>query len=248
MRRNVFITLQYDGTRYSGWQRQGNTGNTVENKLNACLNIMTMNNQNIEVQGSGRTDAGVHAMGQTANFHIDTERTPEDIMNYMNMYLPEDIKILDARYADDRFHARFNAVGKTYLYRIDNSKKPDIFTRKYCWSNGESLNMDRMKDIASAFIGKHDYISYSDIKNSKKSTIRTINYIDIFTENGIINIEFDGDGFLYHMVRKITAAIVESGAGRMSADDAVRIMDERNRQAFKQIAPAKGLMLMEVRY
>lgn len=248
MEKNIFITLQYDGTRYSGWQRQGNTDNTIEHKLNACLSAMTGDGQAIEIQGSGRTDAGVHAMGQTANFHIDTDKSPEEIMCYMNTYLPEDIKVLSACYAEQRFHARLNAVGKTYLYRIDNSAKPDVFTKRYCWANSERLDTDCMRELAEVFLGKHDFMSFSDMKSNKKSTVRTVSNIRIFKENDIISIEFNGDGFLYHMVRKMTAAIVEAGAGRMTAQDAVFIMNKKDRQAFKGLAPARGLMLMKVLY
>lgn len=248
MKRNICVTLQYDGTGYSGWQRQGNTGNTIENKLATCLNRMTDNKQNIEVHGSGRTDAGVHAMGQTANFHIDSEKTPDEIMGYLNQYLPEDIRILSASYVDDRFHARLSATGKTYLYRIDNSEKADVFMRKYSYHHAEKLDIVLMREVAEAFVGKHDFMSFSDMKNAKKSTIRMINSVDITRECGIINIEFDGNGFLYHMVRKMTAALIEAGAGRMNVDDMLGVMEQRNRQAFKLIAPAKGLTLKEVRY
>lgn len=248
MRKNIFITLQYDGTRYSGWQRQGNTDNTIEHKLNTCLRAMAGDGQNIEIYGSGRTDAGVHAMGQAANFHIDTDKTPEEILCYMNTYLPEDIKILSSDYADERFHARLNAIGKTYLYRIDNAAKPDVFMRKYCWSNSEKLDVDSMRELAGVFVGKHDFMSFSDMKSNKKSTVRTVRSIDIFKKNDIINIEFNGDGFLYHMVRKMTAAIVEAGAGRMTVKDITVIMNKKDRQAFKGLAPAKGLALMEVLY
>lgn len=248
MKRNICVTLQYDGTGYSGWQRQGNTGNTIENKLTVCLNRMTDNRQNIEVHGSGRTDAGVHAMGQTANFHIDSDNTPEEIMDYMNRYLPEDIRILKAEYVDERFHARLSALGKTYLYRIDNADKADVFTRKYSWHCADYLDIEVMRELAVIFTGTHDFMSFSDVKNDKKSTVRTINNIAITQEQHIINIEFDGDGFLYHMVRKITAALIEAGMGRVTAKELLYIMEQCDRQAFKRIAPAKGLTLKEVRY
>ncbi len=246
MDKNILIALQYDGTRYSGWQRQGNTSNTIEEKITSVLKIL-FPKQDIEIHGSGRTDAGVHALEQTANFHVDTNKTPLEIMDYLNKYLPEDINIISAKDVDKRFHARLSAKSKEYIYRIDTSVKPDVFTRKYTWHNPIYLDITNMKEATEIFIGKHDFASFSDMKG-KKSTERTIFDITINQNNNVIEIIFHGDGFLYHMVRKITAALVLIGKDEMSYEQLTTILDEKDRKAFTQLAPAKGLALKKVYY
>lgn len=248
MRKNICIHIQYDGTAYSGWQRQGNTKNTIENKISVCLSRILNSDNLIEIHGSGRTDAGVHAYCQVANFHIDTDMTPGIIMDYLNKYLPEDIRIIKAFYVDERFHSRLSAVRKKYIYRIDNSKKADVFMRKYAHHISDVLDVDKMKESAKLLVGTHDFMSFSDMKNSKKSTVRTIYDIDIKCNNNNIFIEYEGNGFLYHMVRKLTAAIIEIGLGNMTSEDISVIFEKKDRHAFKLLAPAKGLMLMSVGY
>ena len=248
MEKNYCVKIQYDGTKYSGWQRQGNTDNTIENKISMVLTAMVEKDSLVEVHGSGRTDAGVHAFGQVANFHIDTDMNCREICSYMNKYLPDDIRILETKEVTDRFHARLNAKQKTYLYRIDNNIKADVFLRKYTWWNPDEINMDRMFKLREIFLGEHDFISFSDVKNNKKSTVRTIYDIKIHKTDGIINIEFTGNGFLYHMVRKLTAAFVEVGLGKCLVEDMQEILSMQDRQAFKSIAPAKGLTLVGVMY
>ena len=135
MIKNYKIVLQYDGSRYDGWQKQGNTGNTIQGKLEGIL--LKLTGRPVEVHGSGRTDAGVHALAQTANFHADTGMTEDQIRAYFNQYLPEDIAVLSVEKVQDKFHSRLNAVQKTYLYRIEMGPKKDVFERKYCY--GKSL-------------------------------------------------------------------------------------------------------------
>lgn len=247
MKRNYLIKVQYDGTAYSGWQRQDNTNNTIEEKLTKCLCIMTKEQQ-IEIHGSGRTDAGVHANGQYANVHLDTYYSVGEIKAYLNRYLPEDICVLDVCIVDDRFHARLSAVGKKYVYTIDNNAKANVFLRKYAWNIKENLDVDKMRKAAAAFVGQKDFATFSDMKSKKKSTIRTVNSIEVYSNDGIIKIEFVGNGFLYHMVRKMTVAIVSAGMNRLDIEDINRLLDEKNRQGYKEIAPAKGLSLFEVYY
>lgn len=247
MKRNICIILQYDGTRYSGWQRQGNTDNTIEGKLQNILCSMT-DGQNIEIHGSGRTDAGVHAVGQVANFHIDTDMTDEEVKAYFNKFLPSDIKVLTVNTVNDRFHSRLNAKEKTYIYRIDNSDKADVFMGRYTWWYNRKLDIELMRKVADVFIGEHDFMSFSDMKNNKKSTVRTIYNIKITQKDDIISIEYTGNGFLYHMVRKLSAALVEVGSNNISIQQIIDILEKKDRQAFKLLAPAKGLTLMEVRY
>ncbi len=246
--KNIFITIQYDGSRYSGWQRQGNTDNTIENKISSVLKVMLGNDDDIEIHGSGRTDAGVHALAQTANFKICTDKTPDEIMTYLNKYLPEDIKVTCAKEVEMRFHARLCAVGKTYIYNIDNSSKANVFLRKYTEHIEKPLNLDKMKQASKLFVGTHDFFGFCDMKSKKKSSVRTINCINFSVNNQIISIEFDGNGFLYHMVRRICAALIEIGLENMEIEDLYEYFTENNSRKFEFLAPAKGLTLKEVRY
>lgn len=244
--KNYLLCIEYDGSKYSGWQRQGNTDNTIESKIGECLRLMC-GCEEIELHGSGRTDAGVHAKGQMANVKLDTYYEPEDIKGYLNRYLPSDIRVLSVKEVDDRFHARLNAVGKTYVYTIDNGDKANVFYRKYSWHIEEKLDVNKMQEIACFLMGKHDFRSFSDMK-TKKSSVRTIESINISQESDIINIEFTADGFLYHMVRKLTGALVEAGAGRLTVGEIQEILEKKDKQAFKIMAPANGLCLRDVKY
>ncbi len=246
VKKNIAVTVQYDGTKYKGWQRQSTTGDTIQGKLEAILFKMT--GQEIEVDGSGRTDAGVHAAGQQANFHIDTQMTPEEIMDYMNMYLPKDIGIVSAREASPRFHSRLNAIKKTYCYRIHTGKVPCIFGARYRWIKGGELDIEAMRAAASNMLGKHDFKSFTDLKKSKKSTVRTIDSIDIEENCGDISITITGDSFLYHMVRIISGTLCAAGEGKISPDDITKIIEAKDRQTAGPLAPAEGLMLMKVYY
>lgn len=248
MIRNILLKIQYDGTKYSGWQRQGNTSNTIETKISSCLGIFLGLNE-VEIHGSGRTDAGVHAKGQYASFKVDSDVSVDNVVEYLNKYLPEDIKIVSGIEVPERFHARLSAKSKKYVYTIDNNAKADVFLRKYAWGiNEKKLDIDKMIETTKALVGEHDFITFSDMKSNKKSTVRFIEAINIFEIDGIIKIEFIGNGFLYHMVRKLTAALVLSGEGRISAKDIEKLLDEKNRQAFKELAPSKGLCLEDVYY
>lgn len=247
MIKNILLCIEYDGTRYSGWQRQGNTDNTIESKIEACIKLMCGLSETVEIHGSGRTDGGVHARGQIANVKLDTDMSLEDIRLYLNRYLPEDIRIIYVKYADDRFHARLSAKGKRYSYTLDMGDKPQVFLRRYSWHVDDNLDVDRMNEGIKLLLGKRDFRSLSDMK-TKKSSVRTISDINIIKQSNILTIEYIGDGFLYHMVRKITALLVEVGAGRIEPSSITDILDKKDRQAFKLLAPAKGLCLEEVFY
>lgn len=172
---NYKITVSYDGTRYNGWQRQGNTKNTIQEKFENVLSVMC--GRNTEIFASGRTDAGVHAAGQVANFKCDTEMTEREIMDYLNHYLPEDIAVLSVEMTDDRFHSRLNAISKTYEYALC-SGKPDVFIRKYVCRVEKAPDIALMRSAAERLIGTHDFMGFSSVKKAKKSTIRTINSIE----------------------------------------------------------------------
>ncbi len=252
--RNFRILLQYEGTRYQGWQRQESTENTIQGKLEALLTKMT--GSPVEVQGAGRTDAGVHALGQTANFRADTQMTPEQIRSYINRYLPEDIAVLSVEEAGERFHSRLNAKGKTYCYQIINGRVPSVFDRRYAWQVEEPLDISSMKKAAQILVGTHDFQSFTSAKKGKKATVRTIDSIDFqVTENTQagagerkIKITYSGNGFLYHMVRILTGTLVEVGTGQIRVEQMKDIMTACDRKKSGMLAPAKGLTLVEVRY
>ena len=247
MDKNYLLCMEYDGTRYSGWQRQGNTENTIEHRITQCLKTMCNYSCDVELHGSGRTDAGVHARGQVANVKLGTSLKPVEIKDYLNKYLPEDIRILSVLVVDDRFHARLSAKSKTYSYTIDVGDKANVFLRKYSWHVESKLDVESMREAAELLLGEKDFRSLSDMK-TKKSSVRTINTINIYEKSDIITIEYTGDGFLYHMVRKITALLVEIGIGRLKLCHIDELLDKKDRHAFKLLAPAKGLCLEEVFY
>ncbi len=246
--RNFKITIQYEGTRYQGWQRQDSTGNTIQGKLEAILAKMT-GRDFVQVDGAGRTDAGVHALGQTANFKIDTDQTAAEVMAYLNQYLPEDIGVIAIQEVPERFHSRLNARGKTYRYRIWNAKLPCVFARRYVYEVPEPLDLDAMRTAAACLVGKHDFKAFTSNKKSKKSTVRTIDAIAVDRDGSEIVLTYSGDGFLYHMVRILTGTLIEVGLGQRSAASVKSLFDkDAARDQSGALVPAKGLCLVEVRY
>ena len=244
--RNFKVTLQYEGTRYQGWQKQESTDNTIQGKLEALLSKMA--GTKVEIQGSGRTDAGVHAAGQVANFHLDTDQSPSQIMDYMNFYLPEDIAVISIEEVPERFHSRLNAKGKTYLYRVINSPVPHIFDRKYAWTVEEKLDVDAMRKAAAFLEGTHDYKAFTSLKKSKKSTVRAVECILIECVDDEIRFTFRGDGFLYHMVRIMMGTLIEVGLHKKKPEEITGIFEKGLRENAGELVPAKGLTLLEVRY
>lgn len=240
------LILQYDGTRYDGWQRQGNTEHTIQGKLEQI--VTRLNGKKTEVHGSGRTDAGVHALGQAADFYLDEELEPEAVMKYVNQYLPEDIAVIGAEVVKNRFHSRLNAVKKTYTYYIETKDKKPVFERRYLYGYGSELDLDAMKEAALVLMGTHDFKSFCGNKNMKKSTVRTLFALDISKDGSKIVITFTGDGFLNHMVRIITGTLIEIGSGKRKAEDMKRILEAGDRQAAGFTAPPEGLFLTEVEY
>ena len=251
--KNIRITLSYDGTRYNGWQRLGDTDNTIQEKLETTLGRIL--NQEIEVFGSGRTDAGVHALAQVASFFVDESKLdgfirdlPGFIMKEANRYLPQDIRINDCQKANDRFHARLNARVKTYEYRIDNGPVARVFERKYLTRIEEPIDPDKLKEAASYFVGEHDFKAFCGNKHYKKSTVRKIYSIDVRKEEGIIYIRFKGSGFLRNMVRIIVGTMTDCALGRMETSDIPGIFESGERANAAPTAPPQGLFLVEVEY
>ncbi len=244
--RNIKVILQYEGTRYQGWQKQERTANTIQGKLEALLTKMC--GQKVEVDGSGRTDSGVHALGQVANFHLETDKTPREIMDYMNAYLPEDIAVIQAEEVPERFHSRLNAKGKTYCYRVLNSDVPHIFDRRYVYRLPDALDMDAMRRAAEALCGTHDYRAFTSNKKSRKSTVRTVDAIGMERIGDEIRFTFSGNGFLYHMVRIMTGTLLEVGMHKRDAGQMEWLLDRGTREDAGFLVPAQGLTLVEVRY
>lgn len=243
--KNYKITVQYDGTKYNGWQRQGNTKNTIQEKFENVLSKMCGNE--VEIFASGRTDAGVHAKSQTANFKCETDMDCEEIINYLNRYLPEDIRVTSITEVDERFHSRLNAVSKTYEYSIA-VKKPDVFIRKYVYTTDKIPDIEKMCSASKKLLGKHDFKGFSSVGKTKKSTVRTINFIDISCEEDVIKIRINGNGFLYNMVRIICGTLLDIGTGDTDESVIDEIFAESIRAKAGKTLPAQGLMLIEVLY
>ncbi|MDO5702714.1 MAG: tRNA pseudouridine(38-40) synthase TruA [Lachnospiraceae bacterium] len=244
---NYRMIVRYDGTRYNGWQKQGDTDNTIQCKLETILERMT--GVPTEVHGAGRTDAGVHARAQVAQFRSDTSLTPEEICEGLNAHLPDDIGVLSVTYAAPRFHSRFNASVKYYLYRIGKNKASLVFDRKYVYTyRGGVLDTSAMKVATLQLIGTHDFRSFCGNPHMKKSTVRTIYTIRIDENEDEIDIGFTGDGFLQYMVRILVGTLIEVGEGRRDPESMDVLLAARQRKLAGPTAPAKGLTLMEVRY
>lgn len=246
MRKNMGMLVEYDGSRYDGWQRQTGTDNTIQGKLERVLEKMTGIFQ--EVDGSGRTDAGVHAKGQVANVHLETEMTNEEVCRYLNQYLPEDIRVLEVTVVPERFHSRLWAREKTYAYWVDMSGKSPVFQRKYIYTLGESLNVEAMRQAAGLLCGTHDFGSFCAGKSKKKSTVRTLKSITIEIRGTLLEIRVTGNGFLHNMVRILAGTLIEVGQGKRSAASMEQLLEEGDRRKAGFTAPAKGLFLMEVVY
>ena len=245
--RNIKLVLQYDGTKYSGWQRLGDTDKTIQSKLEQVLTRMT--GTNTEVIGSGRTDAGVHALCQVANFLTEDARTVEEMKDYLNQYLPEDIAVTEVSEVHARFHARLNAVSKTYLYRIWNLPHPEPFIRKYSLHIPQPfLKVKAMKKAAECLIGEHDFSSFASQSSKKKTNIRIISGIDFEKKDGLVEIRITGDGFLYNMVRIIIGTLLEVGLGKLQPEQLEGILESGDRQKAGPTAPPHGLFLESVRY
>lgn len=246
MKRNFKITLQYEGTRYRGWQKQGNTDNTVQARVERALENLC--GAPVEARGSGRTDAGVHALGQVVSAAMDTDLTPQEVRDGLNAHLPADIAAVDCEERDLRFHARLNARRKTYRYRIHQGPVPDVFGRRWAWDCPETLDLAAMEQAAAKLMGERDFQSFCDLKNSKKSTVRRLERIDLRREGDDILLDLTGNGFLYHMVRILAGTLAEVGAHRLLPGQMEDILASHDRKNAGPLAPAQGLTLVSVEY
>ncbi len=243
---NYKLILQYEGTKLNGWQKQGNTDNTIQGKLEAILERMY--GEYIEVYGSGRTDAGVHALGQVANFRAPDTYSVSEIKRNLNEYLSKDIRVLSAESVDERFHARLTARGKTYEYRIDNGEVANPFHRKFMMREEQPLNLDAMRAASTYLLGTHDFKTFCANKKMKKSTVRTITSITIEERGFMLIITYKGNGFLYNMVRILTGTLIEVGRGLRKPEEMADVIAAMDRGAAGFTAPAQGLYLVSVDY
>lgn len=244
--RNFRLTLCYEGTRYRGWQRQGNTPDTLQARLEGLLGRML--GQEIELAGSGRTDAGVHARRQVCSFRAATDRSCEDLLRELRSYLPEDIGALALEEAEPRFHARLSCTGKTYLYRIWNSEAPCVFERRWVYPFPTALDTAAMERAAALLTGTHDFSAFCANKHMKKTAVRTLRQIEIRRAGEELQLRFTGDGFLYHMVRILVGTLLEVGTGERDAAEMPAILEAKDRSQAGFTAPAQGLTLWEEYY
>ena len=243
--RNFKLLLAYDGSRYKGWQRLSGTEDTLQGKLERCLSRIL--GEEIEISGSGRTDTGVHARGQVANFRCESDLPAHEILALLRRYLPEDIGIYSCRDVSPRFHARLNAKEKTYRYRIWNSDSPCVFDRRFVTVMPEELDLSAMKRAAVHFLGQHDFAAFCGNPKFKKSTVRFIRSLEVARVGEEIQITVTGNGFLHNMVRIIVGTLVEVGRGQRDAESIPELFGGKRAQAGF-LVPPQGLCLMEVEY
>lgn len=243
--KNFKITVQYDGTKYNGWQRQGNTKNTIQERFENVISRMC--GKDVEIFASGRTDAGVHADEQVANFKCDAQMSEKEMQSYINKYLPEDVRVTSLEEVDMRFHSRLNAVSKTYEYTIA-TEKPEVFIRKYVYFAEQKPDVEKMRKAAKLITGKHDFKGFSSVGRTKKSTVRTVNFIEIEELNGLVKIRINADGFLYNMVRIISGTLYDIGTGVLDERVIKEIFEEKIREKAGVTLPALGLRLVKVYY
>ena len=242
---NYRLRLEYDGSRYQGWQRLQSTDMTVQGKLETLLTRLF--GEPVEANGSGRTDAGVHAKGQIVSFRTERDIPPAEVLERLRQYLPEDIGALSLAYAEPRFHARLNAKRKTYCYRVWNSAEPCVFERRYVYPFPDALDLSAMEKAAGLLLGTHDFRAFSAVK-TKKSTVRTLTGLELRRIGPELRFTVTGDGFLHHMVRILVGTMLEIGRGDRSPECVADLLEGRLRAEAGFTVPAKGLCLMEVSY
>jgi tRNA pseudouridine38-40 synthase len=238
------MTICYDGTRYKGWQRLKQTRETIQDKIESVLSRYF--DDAITIDGAGRTDAGVHARAQVCSFTA-TATDVTILLQQLNRYLPEDIVVTEVEKADERFHARFHAVSKTYVYTLWTAAYPPVFERQYVLPITPSIDLARMETCAGYLIGQHDFKGFCTDK-TKKSTVRTLHHIVFEREGDVIRCKFTGDGFLYNMVRILMGTLLEVGEGKREPESVLEVFEHLDRRLAGETAPAQGLTLEAVAY
>jgi tRNA pseudouridine38-40 synthase len=243
--RNIKLTIQYDGTDYSGWQTQANS-RSIQGEIESALkNVL---GSRAHVKGAGRTDAGAHALGQTANFKTRTAMPADRLRKAINSRLPHDIVIRKAEDIPERFDSQLDAVSKVYRYTIFNSDFINPLLARYAALVPYKLDMKTMKRAAKLFIGRHDFRSFQKTGSNVKTTRRSVKYLKIKKRGKVIEIDIEADGFLYNMFRTIVGTLVEVGRGKMPASQVKDILSAPDRRLAGPTAPANGLCLVRVKY
>ncbi len=246
MTKNFKITIEYDGSRYHGWQRQ-KTDRSIQNEIEKALAKMT--SCKVTLIGSGRTDAGVHALGQVANFACDTRLTPDAFFNGLNSLLPDDIIIKDCEMVATQFHARYDARSKIYQYKILNQSVPAAIGRQYVWFIRKALDCKAMQTAAAHLIGRHDFKAFEGTGSPRQNSIRDVFSTELIEHaDNLLIFEIEADGFLRYMVRNIVGTLVDVGLEKISPTDFKNILDSKDRSKASATAPAQGLTLIRVIY
>lgn len=244
--KNIKLTIEYDGRRYLGWQRLGDSDKTIQGKIEGVLEQIL--GEEIEIIGSGRTDSGAHARGQVANFKTTNAMPIDEMQLLLNRYLPRDIIIKEIEEVHERFHARYNAEGKKYSYYVWNEVIPSAFEGYHTYYYPQDLDMDKLHAACERLVGTHDFIGFSSLKKSKKSTVRTVSEIVVERKGSILHFAFVGEGFLYNMVRIMMGTILEVAAGKIPLETIDEVFANKIRANAGATAPALGLFLDEVYY
>ena len=243
--RTIKLTIAYDGTDYAGWQIQPDRP-TVQSVLEEAIQRVTGDHS--RTLASGRTDAGVHALGQVVGFRTESKLTPEVLVRALNANLPDDIAVLDAAEVADLFHPIGDSIKKRYRYVIHDAEIRDIFRRRYAWHCRYRLDVEPMARAAEVLLGTHDFSSFESAGAPRESSVRTITDISVVRHGNRIEIEVEADGFLYNMVRAIVGTLVEIGRGSMAEGWMHQVLSAKNRKAAGPTAPPEGLFLVKVDY
>lgn len=244
--RTIKLVIQYDGSDFVGWQRQGK-GESVQGLIEHAL--ATIDGAPVTLHGAGRTDAGVHAMGQVASARMRSAIEDWQLVRALNAHLPESIRITELTTVPDEFHARFSATAKTYAYRIWNGRTVPPFIRQYAWHVIEPLDIGKMQQASQAIPGTHDFAAFRSARSMNHTTVREITTASWRREDeATLVFEIDGKGFLRYMVRSLVGTLVEIGRGRRPAEDLARLLAVPDRSQAGRTAPARGLFLMKVEY
>jgi tRNA pseudouridine38-40 synthase len=243
--RHLALTVQYDGTDYRGFQSQPQ-GNTIQDELERALTELLQHP--VKVIGAGRTDAGVHAIGQVIALRTGNPIPEENLLRALNALLGPAISAVECRQVPDQFHPCYSARGKLYSYRILNRSLPSPFIERFAWHVSEPLDVEAMRQAAVRLKGEHDFAAFASAGSSARTTVRQIWRLDVETESELIETRVAGSGFLYMMVRNIMGALVEAGRGRISADDIEKILRGLDRAGAPPPAPPQGLCLVRVEY
>jgi len=246
MEAKLKLVIEYDGTAYHGWQRQA-ADRSIQAEIEKALAVMTR--QEVSLAASGRTDAGVHALGQVAHFTCETAITSEEFLKGLNSLLPDDIVIKSCEKMPADFHARYDARRKTYRYRILNRPVPTAVDKRFVWHVRKKLDLDAMQTAAAYVVGEHDFKAFEGTGSPRSSTLRTIYKAQLSAASaGHLVFEIEGDGFLRYMVRNIVGTLVEVGRGKLTSGDFKTILESRDREQAGATAPPQGLFLVKVDY